>query len=277
VFQGTLAIVTPVRSSASWNLIASALDETMAIVSRSGATPRTRAIMVEARRLKSSIASWRAIPPRAATRKEVFDTAMQLLSKAGAEAAGGQVPTMENDPPFSDAMPNTPDLDSSVRLSADSFARAKNATAFRSSVPPSPSPVSPSSSAPSARSSSAPPPGPRQQMLAPGVTLYRPKAVEWRPFPLMDGVTLKVLHRELAGVVLHGLVRVAPQARIPRHRHASVEDVYLIEGTLVMGDVTMRAGEYCHSEAGSIHTSAHSPTGCTFLLIGSEKNEILPD
>jgi anti-sigma factor ChrR (cupin superfamily) len=114
-------------------------------------------------------------------------------------------------------------------------------------------------------------------MLAPGITLYRPKAIEWRPFPLLEGVTVKAFHRELAGVVLHGLVRMAPGAKIPKHRHASVEDILLVEGTLVIGDVTMRAGEYCHAEAGSVHARSHAPSGCTFLLIGSEKNEMLPD
>jgi quercetin dioxygenase-like cupin family protein len=249
----------------------------MAIIARTGATPRTRAIMVEARRLRSSIASWRAIPPRAATRKEVFDTAMQLLSKAGAEAPGGRPAALDNDAPFGPAIvssrPPPAMRQSSFPPPTNAPVSPKLGAAFDSSTPP-----PPSSSSPAAlQGSSIAPVGPKEQVLAPGITLYRPRLIDWRPFPQLEGVTIKVFHRELAGVVLHGLVRMVAGAAIPKHRHAGAEDILLVDGTLVMGDVTMRSGEYCHAEPGSVHARAVSPSGCTFLLIGSEKNEILPD
>jgi quercetin dioxygenase-like cupin family protein len=244
--------VTPLQSSASWNLIESALEETMALVAKSEPSPRTRAILVEARRLRSSIASWRAIPPRPATRKEVFDTAMQLLRKASGHPSTVPPPqssALTSDPPFAP----TP---------------SSNRAPTFTSQPNVPAVTRPPSSAPTQ---------PKRQILSPGVMLFRPKSMEWRPFPLLEGITVKVLRRELAGVVLHALVRLAPRAELPKHKHASPEEILMLDGALVMGDVTMRPGEYCHADTGSIHCAAHAPNGCTFLLIGSEKNEILVD
>ncbi len=121
--------------------------------------------------------------------------------------------------------------------------------------------------------SSQPPDRRAREIIAPGITVARPTQMEWRPFPFLEGVTLKVLLRE--GEIIRAIVRLAPGAEIPRHRHAAVEDLYVIEGTLVSGELSLRAGEHCHSEAGSVHDTAVAPGGCTFLLIGSEKNEPL--
>ena len=101
--------------------------------------------------------------------------------------------------------------------------------------------------------------------------------MEWRAFAVLEGVTLKVMHREAVGGTIHALVRLAPGAEIPRHRHAAVEDIFMMDGNLVLADTLIRAGEYCHADAGSIHAAAHSPGGCTFLLLGSEQNEFLLD
>jgi quercetin dioxygenase-like cupin family protein len=244
--------VTPLKSSASWNLIESALEETMALVAKSEPSPRTRAILVEARRLRSSIASWRAIPPRPATRKEVFDTAMQLLRKASGQSPSGPPGPLTTDAPF-----------------APELAISRPPPVLSISSQNVPAVTHPPSSGPSSQ--------PKREVIAPGVTIHRPKSMEWRAFPLLEGVTVKVLRRELAGVVLHALVRLAPRAEIPRHKHATPEEILMLDGVLVMGDLTMRPGEYCHADVGSIHCAAHAPNGCTFLLIGSEKNEILLD
>jgi len=106
--------------------------------------------------------------------------------------------------------------------------------------------------------------------------VLRPRSVEWRAFHLLEGVEMKVLHREDSGL-FRALVRLAPGAEIPRHRHVLVEDILILDGTLVTDGVTMRAGELCHGEVGSIHAASVAPAGCTFLLIGAEKNEIFWD
>jgi anti-sigma factor ChrR (cupin superfamily) len=100
--------------------------------------------------------------------------------------------------------------------------------------------------------------------------------MEWRAFSFLEGVDLKVLHRDDNGM-FRALVRLAPGSELPRHRHALPEDIMILDGTLVTDGVTMRSGELCHAERGSIHEASKAPTGCTFLLIGAEKNEIFSD
>jgi quercetin dioxygenase-like cupin family protein len=190
--------------------------------------------MVEARRLRNSIASWRAIPPRPAARQEVFDTAMQLLSKAGETSSLAPQP-----PP-----PGLP-------VTAERKARF-------STFPP------------------APPSGVKREILTPGVTLLRPKAMTWRPLAVLEGIAVKVLYRQPSTGELHALVRLAPGAEIPEHRHPIVEDILMLDGILLLGDVTLRSGEFCHADPGTVHAHGHSPQGCTFFLIGSEKTDFLP-
>jgi quercetin dioxygenase-like cupin family protein len=97
--------------------------------------------------------------------------------------------------------------------------------------------------------------------------------MDWQAFRLLEGVDMKVLHRDADGL-FRALVRLAPGAEMPRHEHARPEDILILEGSLVIDGVTMRAGEFCHAELGSIHEVSKAPSGCTFLLLGSEKNKI---
>src|SRR5215472_17709104 len=69
--------------SATANVIDRALEETIAHLARGEQSPKARAILIEARRLRSLIASWGAIPPRATARREVYHTALNLFQKAG--------------------------------------------------------------------------------------------------------------------------------------------------------------------------------------------------
>lgn len=71
------------------------------------------------------------------------------------------------------------------------------------------------------------------------------------------------------------LVRMLPGDTYPRHRHADVEEVYLVEGDLTLNGVTMHAGDYCCAEPGSTHDGISTEHGCTFVVFASERDEIL--
>jgi anti-sigma factor ChrR (cupin superfamily) len=113
-------------------------------------------------------------------------------------------------------------------------------------------------------------------VVSPGVTVLRPRGLEWTAFALLEGVEIKVLSREENGLY-RAVLRLAAGAEIPRHKHKLDEDIVVLEGSLVTDGVTMRAGELCHSEVGSIHAASVAPSGCTLLVIGAEKNEIFWD
>src|SRR3984957_915095 len=200
--------MVPRPSSASWNIAEGALDETITLLTQGEASARTRALLVEARRLRSRIASWRAIPPPPATRREAFESAMHLLRKAG-EMPSIPPPKSPTGAPTSSAPPAAPA--SGVIEAARAASYSPPARAPSSGPPPQVHSATP----PPARAiSSAPPSGPplpRKEVIAPGVTVLRPRSMDWRAFRLLEGVDMKVLHRDDDGLY-RAIIRLAPGA-----------------------------------------------------------------
>jgi len=97
--------------------------------------------------------------------------------------------------------------------------------------------------------------------------------LDWEPtgFP---GVTVKVLWRDEESEAYTGLFRMAPGARLPRHRHTAVEQTYVLEGSLVDEEGICKAGNFVWRLPGSVH-SAHSPQGCLAIGIFQKPNEFL--
>jgi anti-sigma factor ChrR (cupin superfamily) len=63
------------------------------------------------------------------------------------------------------------------------------------------------------------------------------------------------------------LGKLGPGARYPAHQHDGPEDVYMIAGDLHIGDEVLRAGDFHHAEAGSVHGVNYSEQGCTILVV----------
>jgi anti-sigma factor ChrR (cupin superfamily) len=97
-------------------------------------------------------------------------------------------------------------------------------------------------------------------------------AIPWEPtrFP---GVDWKVLYADGAGRQT-ALVRMAPGARLPRHRHVGIEQSFVLEGTLSDADGDCRAGHFVWRRAGSVH-DAWSTDGCLILATFDAPNEFL--
>lgn len=89
------------------------------------------------------------------------------------------------------------------------------------------------------------------------------------------GVEVKRLFTDPAGNRTTKMYRMAPGSRYPAHRHADVEDIYIIEGDLLVCGVLMRAGDYCRAEADSLHEGIQTSNGCLFIATASERNERL--
>ena len=71
------------------------------------------------------------------------------------------------------------------------------------------------------------------------------------------------------------LVRMEPGAHYPSHRHADAEELFLLSGDLHVGPEVMHAGDYCRADAETIHSETSSETGCQFLLLASQNNQIV--
>jgi putative transcriptional regulator len=131
-----------------------------------------------------------------------------------------------------------------------------------------------------------PPPGLRLRLLsrvgrvphAPtslpdGVLIARSADVPWRP--MGEGIAFKLLHRDKARRYSTSLVRMDAGARLPRHSHGGVEELYVLSGDLRISGEVARAGDYCRADTGTVHDETFSETGCLFLLMASQDNQVL--
>ena len=86
------------------------------------------------------------------------------------------------------------------------------------------------------------------------------------------GLTYKVLAANTEKDRVSLLVRLAPRAYYPPHRHAGVEELHLLQGELWIDDRKCYAGDYNRAEPGSADKRVWSETGCTCVLITSPRD-----
>ncbi len=110
--------------------------------------------------------------------------------------------------------------------------------------------------------SSAPAPPPAQVWPDP----------EWRE--VAAGIRCKLLSTDEAEDRVSMLVRLDPGISYPPHRHAGVEELYLLEGELWIDDRKLLPGDYNRAEPGTTDQRVWSATGCTCLLITSPSDEL---
>jgi anti-sigma factor ChrR (cupin superfamily) len=107
-----------------------------------------------------------------------------------------------------------------------------------------------------------------------GVRIARPQEMTWQPGQL-PGLFLKVLFDDTQRSYTTALVRMTAGTRYPSHRHAGVEELFLLEGDLSVDELCMKPGDYCRGEAGSIHGEIYTNAGCLFMVRSSNHDEIL--
>src|SRR5271154_3484441 len=107
-----------------------------------------------------------------------------------------------------------------------------------------------------------------------GVLIARPAEMSWRAAEL-PGVFLKVLYNDAARGYTTAMVRMTPGTHYPSHKHAGVEELFLLEGDLHIGDLAMQGGDYCRGEAGSIHQELATENGCLFVVTSSDHDQLL--
>jgi len=107
-----------------------------------------------------------------------------------------------------------------------------------------------------------------------GVLIARSQEINWQPGQL-PGLFLKVLFDDTQRGYTTALVRMTAGARYPSHRHAGVEELFLLEGDLSVDQLSMKPGDYCRGEAGSVHGEIYTNAGCLFMVSSSNHDEIL--
>lgn len=95
---------------------------------------------------------------------------------------------------------------------------------------------------------------------------------EWKE--VAPGISCMLLATDTETDRVTMLVRLAPGVDYPPHQHAGVEELYLLDGELVIDDKTLHPGDYNRAEAGSADRLVRSETGCTCVLMTSTRDEL---
>lgn len=101
----------------------------------------------------------------------------------------------------------------------------------------------------------------------------RPAELQWEE--AAPGITCKLLATDGEKGRVSMLVRIAPGAEYPPHTHAGVEELYMLEGELMVDDKKLYAGDYLRSEPGTTDRRVWTETGCTGVLLTSTRDELL--
>jgi ChrR Cupin-like domain len=90
------------------------------------------------------------------------------------------------------------------------------------------------------------------------------KDMQWKPHRI-DGVKFVLLFTDEISRMRSLLVKVAAGITYPLHQHQGIEEIYMLEGELVINDKVYLAGDYIRSYPNSIHAPS-TDTGCMFLI-----------
>ncbi len=103
-----------------------------------------------------------------------------------------------------------------------------------------------------------------------GSTYVKPQEMDWQDTQF-DGIQAKVMYENKEAGEMTVLLKWAPGASLPFHRHPEIEQSYVLEGSFYDHDGICRAGEYVWRRPGSLHET-HSDEGCIILAIYRKPN-----
>jgi len=106
-----------------------------------------------------------------------------------------------------------------------------------------------------------------------GLLIARSDELKWQT--LAPGIFLKPLYEDAERKYNTSLVRMEAGARYPSHNHAAIEELFMLAGDLHVEDQLLHTGDYCRADSGSIHGETFSDTGCLFLMMASQENQIV--
>jgi len=96
----------------------------------------------------------------------------------------------------------------------------------------------------------------------------------WRETGL-PGVTFKTLFHDRDAALVTTLVKLAPGAVYPAHRHNKAEQCLVVEGDLLHDNHQYGPGDFTWAEPGSIDPQLSTRNGALLLIIGGRQTEFI--
>ncbi|MBF2064501.1 MAG: cupin domain-containing protein [Calothrix sp. C42_A2020_038] len=103
------------------------------------------------------------------------------------------------------------------------------------------------------------------------LTAVRAQDIQWQPH-LVPGVEIAILHTDNVKREVVGILRAQKGVHYPLHRHAIGEEIYMLEGDLIIGSEVYGTFDYIRSTPGSSH-APYTKGGCMFLFRTSMDDE----
>lgn len=103
--------------------------------------------------------------------------------------------------------------------------------------------------------------------------IVRSNEVKWKSYGV-PGISLGKLYIDKKKREMTCLMRLEPGGTFPLHRHAGSEEVFVLEGDLIVEGEICHQGDYIRSVPGSTHSSL-TQGGCLLLMKTSIDNEML--
>jgi anti-sigma factor ChrR (cupin superfamily) len=91
----------------------------------------------------------------------------------------------------------------------------------------------------------------------------------------VPGVRVKPLSVDPVRRYVTMLVRMEPGSSYPPHRHGGVEECYVVEGDLHVGEDVLHGGDYQVAADDSRHPAQWTEGGCLLLIVSSQEDELL--
>jgi hypothetical protein len=92
----------------------------------------------------------------------------------------------------------------------------------------------------------------------------RSQHLVWQPHST-PGVQIAIVHTDEIKREVVGFLKAEPGVRYPYHRHAAIEELFMLEGDLVIGDEVFGSGDYIRSLPGTGH-APYTVDGCKFFF-----------
>ncbi len=114
---------------------------------------------------------------------------------------------------------------------------------------------------------------PIPEIILPNLVV-RHQDLDWQPYRQIPGVLLAQLHFDPVKREASCLLRAEAGVRYPLHRHTKVEEIFMLEGDLIIGEEIYGRGDYIHSMPGSLH-APETRSGCMFFVHACVDDEYL--
>lgn len=112
------------------------------------------------------------------------------------------------------------------------------------------------------------------ETIAPGLVNVPSSDAGWETIGIA-GISVKRLSVDASARKATMLIRMAPGTSYPRHRHASREECFVLEGSLKVGESLLRAGDFQVADENSIHDVQSTESGCLLLIVSSQDDELV--